>query len=102
MKKKKKKWGWVLGIFLVVCILAAIGAPRVARDLQEQSREAIRQKVISCAAQCYAVEGVYPPNLGYLEAHYGLTINHAVYIVSYDAFSSNLLPEVTVLVRGEA
>ncbi len=102
MKKKKKKWGWVLGIFLVVCILAAIGAPRVARDLQEQSREAIRQKVISCDAQCYAVEGFYTQNLGYLEAHYCLTINHEDYIVSYDAFSSNLLPEVTVLVRGEA
>ena len=48
------------------------------------------------ALQCYVVEGVYPPNLQYLEDNYGLEINTDDYYVTYDAFASNLPPSVWV------
>jgi hypothetical protein len=43
------------------------------------------------------VEGVYPPNLAYLEDNYGLQINTRDFYVHYQAFSSNLPPEVRVI-----
>ena len=49
------------------------------------------------AVQCYAVEGVFPENLEHLEENYGLQINHEKFIVTYDAFSSNLMPDIQVL-----
>ena len=46
---------------------------------------------------CYAAEGVYPPTLDYLEQHYGIQVDETRYMVSYDIFASNLMPEITVL-----
>lgn len=93
----------MLGVGVVLLALAAgviLRFPSAQRDVQEQSRSSIRDAVLRAAIECYAVEGVYPPSLSYLEQRYGLSINHAVYIVSYDAFASNVLPNVRVLVRG--
>ena len=46
--------------------------------------------------QCYVVEGVYPENLSYLEENYGLQINTRDFYVAYDAFASNLPPDIRV------
>ena len=50
--------------------------------------------------QCYAVEGSYPASLDYLEENYGLLVNHDRFIVTYEAFASNLMPQVNVLERA--
>ena len=47
--------------------------------------------------QCYAVEGRYPESLDRLEREYGVQINHDRYIVTYDVFATNQLPDVQVL-----
>ena len=100
--KRKKRWPWVLLAVLAVLLAVAIhaqtnGASR--RQIEEQSTAAVLAAVERSALQCYVVEGVYPPNLGYLEEHYGLQINHEDYIVSYDVFASNLPPEIRVRAR---
>lgn len=101
MEKKRKLWLIPAVILLVIALAAAAVLPGIRRDIREESRAAIRDTVIRCAVQCYAVEGAYPESLSYLEDHYGLTVNHRDYIVSYDVFASNQLPSVRVLVRGE-
>lgn len=94
---KKLLWVPVLLGALVLALLT----PRFRRDIQEGSLASIRKTVLRAAAQCYAVEGVYPPSLSYLEENYHLVLNHRDFIVSYEAFSSNQPPQVRVLVRGE-
>lgn len=101
MEKKRKLWLIPAVILLAIALAAAAVLPGIRRDIREESRAAIRDTVIRCAVQCYAVEGAYPESLSYLEDHYGLTVNHRDYIVSYDVFASNQLPSVRVLVRGE-
>ena len=87
-------------LLLGLCLLACVQlAQRAARDAAAQSRASVRQAVLRCAVQCYAVEGVYPPTLQYLEDSYGLIVNHDRYIVTYEAFASNLPPTVTVLTK---
>ncbi len=86
---------------LLVSAFAAFTVPVLRRAVREESRSTIRDTVIRCAMECYAVEGAYPASLRYLEENYGLVINHDDYIVSYNAFASNVLPEVQVLVQGE-
>ena len=56
--------------------------------------------VLQAAVQCYAVEGSYPASLDYLEENYGLLVNHDRFIVTYEAFASNLMPQVNVLERA--
>lgn len=91
------------GVVLVVCLCilalaAAIFAFSGSRsDVDEEAMEAIRDAIRRSALQCYVVEGVYPPELAYLQDHYGLQVNTDNYYVVYEAFASNLPPDITVI-----
>ena len=94
-----KKRGWVkwiaLALFLLL-IAALLLVWKPGRDLGDESAAAIREAIRRSALQCYAVEGVYPPNLQYLQDNYGLEVNTEDFYVTYDAFASNLPPTVRV------
>jgi len=49
------------------------------------------------SVQCYALEGVYPPDLDYLKVHYGVRPNEEKYLINYEYIASNLMPDITVL-----
>ena len=101
MRMKHRRW--LIALALVIAAVAAVLllSGRVQRDLARQSAQSVQDAVLRSAVQCYSVEGAYPSSVDYLEEHYGLMIDHKTYIVSYDAFSSNLLPQVEVLVQGD-
>lgn len=63
---------------------------------EDMVQEAVRQAMITC----YAVEGAYPADIDYLKDNYGLAYNENEYFVYYDAFASNILPEIHVSRRG--
>ena len=46
---------------------------------------------------CYAAEGFYPPDVAYMQAHYGLRFDESRFAVRYEIFASNLMPDITVL-----
>ena len=62
-----------------------------------QGRQQLEDALRRAAVACYAAEGVYPPDLAYLEEHYGIQIDRTRYWVFYDIFGSNLMPDITVL-----
>ena len=95
--------GWVLPVLALVLaavILTALMAGGSGRNLNEDGAVAIRTAVQRSALQCYAVEGVYPPSLQYLEENYGLQVNTKDYYITYDAFASNLPPTVIVMSKN--
>lgn len=103
-KKKGRGGRIILAVILLAVLLAIAVGPAIRKasaDLDAQSAVSVKDAVLRSAVQCYAVEGAYPNSLAYLEDHYGLVINHERYIVSYQAFASNVAPNVRVLVRGE-
>ena len=97
--KRSKKTPLVLAVIMIIiiCMVVLFLAFRDSgKDLSDESAMAIRDAVRKGALQCYVVEGVYPPDLEYLENNYGLKINTDDFYVTYDAFASNLPPEVIV------
>ena len=96
---KRKIWMPIL-LLVLIAVLAAV-VPSVQSRICEGGRTAIREAVLRAAVECYSVEGAYPESLDYLTEYYGLSINRNRYIVVYDAFASNQLPDIQVLVRGE-
>lgn len=91
------------GLLVLLALIGAgalLGSRQVSRDLETASAQALRQAVLQAAVQCYAVEGSYPASLHYLEENYGLLVNHDRFIVTYEAFASNLMPQVNVLERA--
>ena len=84
-------------VFLLLCVLLFLVLGRSGKDLEEDGAMAIQDAVRRHALQCYVVEGVYPPDLAYLEENYGLQVNTRDYYVVYDAFASNVPPTIRVI-----
>lgn len=58
--------------------------------------QAIEQAITTAMLQCYALEGSYPPNLEYLQDHYGVLLDHEKYYYLYEVFAKNVRPSITV------
>ena len=97
--RKNKRIGIIAAVCLcVIALAAAVFVFSGSRgDLDEETVAAIRDAVRQSALQCYVVEGVYPPDLAYLQDHYGLQVNTDQYYVVYEAFASNVPPTITVI-----
>ena len=80
---------------LALCVLTAFSNLSLGR--QEHDRQQLEQSVRRAAVACYAAEGIYPPDLAYLQRHYGVQVDGERFTVMYEVFSSNLMPDITVL-----
>ena len=93
-----RKYGkWLLIPLMLFWFLLGIHRLEQTRAAEEQQllEDALRRG----AVVCYAAEGFYPPDTDYLCEHYGIVIDESRYLVVYDAFASNLMPEIKVLKR---
>lgn len=101
MKKKSLLDAALKAVQLVMIMVAVAVLIMATANLKsgqsEQGREQLESSLRRSAMACYAIEGVYPPNVEYLEEHYGLQIDRNRYVVSYSAFAENLMPDITVL-----
>ena len=97
--KKSLGWLWLLAVLVLAALIWAYIAAAEGSARRDNSVGAIREAVESSARQCYVVEGVYPPDLDYLQANYGLQINTDDYYVFYDIYASNLPPTVKVVAK---
>lgn len=86
-------FGFVLAAGL--SLLSAIDR-RSAEAEERLVRDAVRRAVVTC----YATEGAYPESADYLKTHYGLVYNEEQFFVAYDAFASNLMPDIRVTRKG--
>lgn len=85
----------LLVLALVVAMVA--GVSRLESGRQALGRERLEEALRRTAVSCYACEGAYPPNVAYMQEHYGLQYDSAAYTVRYELFASNLMPDITVL-----
>ena len=99
--RKKKRRRRLQELLLAVAFVAAlVFASNVVREgAREQGAVALRQSIIKAAVRCCAIEGSYPLSLSRLEENYGIRINHDDYIITYEAYASNMLPSVVVIPR---
>jgi len=83
----------VLGVLL--CFLSGIS--NISRGHSAEDKLRLEEVLRQAAVSCYATEGFYPPNLEYLEEHYGVRINGQNFTVRYTAVADNIMPDITVL-----
>ena len=85
---------------VLVMLLALAGVwllvSRVGTASGTAQTQFVTEAVHNAALTCYAVEGAYPTSLEYLRKHYGLAYDQSRYLVRYDAFGSNLMPDISV------
>ncbi len=97
---RRRRHGLLAVAFVILAIVVAlfVGA-RVREDAREQGAIALRETILAAATRCCAVEGSYPQSLDYLEEHYGLRVNDRDYAIIYEAFATNVAPNVVVTPR---
>ena len=93
------KIGKLLVVLVVIgCFLGAVS--RLEENRRQEGRQQLETLIRRTAVSCYASEGFYPPDIGYMQTHYGLTFDEETYLVHYQWIASNFLPDITVLERS--
>lgn len=90
------RWAPIV-IFLVILGIFLSGIQSVQGTTESKQKESLETALTRSITQCYAVEGIYPPDLQYLIDHYGLTYDSNTFLIDYDCYGSNLMPEFTVM-----
>ena len=86
-----------VGIFLF--FLASVN--NLDNGKREEGKEQLEQALKRCAVTCYATEGIYPPDVEYMKEHYGIQIDEELYLVRYEIFAENLMPDITVVEKRD-
>lgn len=88
-------------IILFAVILAAVlyGLGGARDTLDSEGLRLAELSVRRAAVTCYAIEGRYPESYEYIKENYGVGVDDSKYIVHYEIFASNIMPEVTVTAR---
>ena len=85
-------------LFFVIIISAVLiaGIYYIVNLGNEQVILLTREAAVRTAVQCYAIEGIYPPDVAYMEEHYKFSYDKSKYYIHYDAFASNIMPTIEV------
>ncbi len=89
----------IVSLLVIAAIVVVIFVGFDQKELTDRQTQLVRDSVVSCVVQCYALEGRYPDDLTYLQKNYGLQLDTDRYIYHYDKFASNILPDVQVFAR---
>ena len=102
-KKMRPAWApWLsLAAFVLLIALFLQGVVDVSGNSMAEKKRLVEQAVWRATVNCYAIEGIYPPNLEYLEENYGVDVDEENYAVFFSSFADNVLPSVRVVPRGE-
>ena len=86
--------------FVAVIAIFLYGIATVSSGSTADEKRILDEAIHKDIVHCYAVEGMYPPSLSYMEEHYGLTYDHDKFLVDYEPIASNIMPSVTILERS--
>lgn len=84
-------------VVIVAIFLLAVSNLDEGKALEDkkQLEDTLQKAVVAC----YSIEGAYPPSIEYLVETYGIHYNEEKYIIKYEYYGSNLIPDITVLDR---
>ena len=95
---------WITKLLLLVAIIIAVaiflqavsnlGSGKSLED-KKQLENALQKAVVAC----YSIEGAYPPDVDYLLEHYAIVYDSQRFIIKYEYYGSNIMPDITVLER---
>lgn len=88
-------------ISAILIILFLYGINRFSKNTISYQENTLIMALQKDIAQCYAIEGFYPPNLDYLKDHYGFVYDTDIFYIDYTAFGSNIYPDVTILNKSK-
>ena len=97
--RHSRAWPALVALAAGAAVLLAcmISLPPATQRSGEKQKQSIEQAIRFAAVQCYALEGAYPASFQYLKDHYGIRCDESRYLVHYEAFGTNLVPDILVI-----
>lgn len=85
----------VLVVVALVCFFAAVS--NLIQGHEDENLLQLEETLRRAAVACYAAEGIYPPDLAYLQERYGVQIDSKRFVVNFVSIADNLMPDITIL-----
>ena len=83
--------------FAVVLIFVVMGIRSMDDTMNVQEMKRLEDSIMKSSVQCYALEGHYPESLQYLKDNYGVIYDDDRYMVDYQIYGANMLPNIKIL-----
>ena len=92
-----------LPFILIAAIIwfALTSVGNLSAGSKNEERQHLEDALRRAALSCYASQGYYPPDVGYIEERYGIQIDRESFAVFYDVFAENIMPQIDVVVLHE-
>lgn len=97
LKKIQPAQAAATALALILVLFVSIAFVNLTKAQEEASAASVEAAVRKGVMACYASEGVYPPDVAYLEEHYGIHVDEDRYTVRYVIFAENIMPDITVI-----
>ena len=104
---KRRVNGNILKVIVMLAALAAAvfclykAAGRMGSNQEAESLKQLDTSIRKAMMTCYATEGVYPPTIQYLKDNYGVQVDETRFVVFYEVFWENMMPDITVMERQD-
>ena len=86
-------------LFALAIFILIFFTNQVSQSVERESKQITRDAIIRALVTCYATEGSYPAKFSHIEEYYGVTVDYNRYIVDYEVFASNVMPEISLIDR---
>lgn len=84
-------------VFTVAILVIVMAGLRTADESSRaEGRRLLEEAILRVAVHSYAVEGYFPESIAYIVENYGIHIDLTRFVVHYDVFAANLLPNIQV------
>lgn len=92
---------YVISICVFLCSIGIfiVSISGISDKTVEEGAVTLDHAIHRASVQCYAIEGRYPASVKYLVENYGVQIDEEKYVVFYEGFASNVMPNITVCFR---
>lgn len=94
-----KNYIFSIATFICVLIIFVMALGELSDRAVVEGASTLQKAIQRASVQCYSIEGRYPSSVNYLVEHYGLQIDQDKYVVFYEGFASNIMPDITVSLR---
>lgn len=84
-------------VTIAAIAMVSFGLNQAESSANSEGRKLLEDGIRRAVITCYAIEGSYPESIEYISEHYGVLIDKNKYVVHYDIFASNIMPDITII-----
>jgi len=83
-----------------VVVIVLVGLSQAEEASRAEGVRILEEAIMRASVHSYAVDGHFPESLDYIVETFGIFIDTTRFVVHYEVFAQNLLPDIRVFELG--